>query len=75
MAFQGVNAPITYGRDVEAAYEFVTALRDTKALLAGRSEPEARSAKARLLNMLAEHQTGEGVQFAAATWVVTAIRT
>jgi SAM-dependent methyltransferase len=70
--FEGVEAPVRYGADVREAYEFVTALRDTRSLLAELDDPEA--ARARLRGLLHDHLTPEGVLFDGATWVITAAR-
>ncbi|WP_427893344.1 class I SAM-dependent methyltransferase [Kribbella sp. GL6] len=63
--FTAVREPIYYGADVEAAYDNVRQLREPGKLLAERGQ-------AALRKVLAEHDTGDGVLFDSAVWIVEA---
>jgi ubiquinone/menaquinone biosynthesis C-methylase UbiE len=61
-----------YGADVEAAYANVLRLREPQALLAELDPAAAERAEAALRAMLAAHDTGDGVLFESAAWIITA---
>jgi hypothetical protein len=49
-------------------------MKMTKALLAGMEASEVQRALARLRELLAAHDTGQGVLFDSRAWIVTARR-
>ncbi|GIJ73089.1 class I SAM-dependent methyltransferase [Virgisporangium ochraceum] len=67
----GVSAPMHFGSDVDDAHRFVLGLLGW--MLEGRDEAGRRAAGDRLRDTLADHLTPEGVAFASATWLVTAV--
>ena len=70
--FTAVHEPLFYGADVEAAYANVLRLREPQALLAELDPAAAERAEAALRAMLAAHDTGDGVLFESAAWIITA---
>lgn len=70
-SFAEVRERLYYGRDVEAAYENVLQLREPLALLAELNPADAERARADLRAMLAAHDSGDGVLFDSAAWIVT----
>jgi SAM-dependent methyltransferase len=71
--FLAVHEPLYYGADVEAAYQNVLQLREPRALLADLGPAQADRARAALRAMLSAHDSGDGVLFDSAAWVVTAM--
>ncbi len=72
--FDEVHAPVFYGRDVEAAFDFVSEFSTVSGRLAGLDASERANAVARLRQLLAEHQRTDGVWFDSRAWIVTAQR-
>ncbi|MGW6200838.1 class I SAM-dependent methyltransferase [Kribbella sp. NPDC055110] len=72
VSFAGVRERLYYGSDVEAAYENVLQLREPLALLAELTPAEAERARGDLRAILAAHDSGDGVLFDSAAWIVTA---
>ncbi len=72
VTFAEVRERLYYGPDVETAYENVLQLREPLALLAELAPADAERARADLRAMLAAHDTGDGVLFDSAAWIVTA---
>lgn len=72
VTFAEVRERLYYGADVEAAYANVLQLREPLALLAELAPADAERARADLRAMLAAHDSGEGVLFDSAAWIVTA---
>jgi SAM-dependent methyltransferase len=72
--FTGVDEPVYYGPNPDAAYDLVLGLRDPQERLAGLDAAAAGRARQRLRAVLAEHDTGRGVYFGSRAWVVTARR-
>ena len=68
----GVDEPIVFGRDVDDAYDFVTAFGLPKGLLQGLSGDVAAKAKASLRESLAAHAGPTGVAYRSAAWIITA---
>lgn len=66
------RAPMWFGSDADDAYAFVVGLLGW--MLGGLDEPGRNRALDRLRATLAAHQTGDGVVFASATWLVQARR-
>ncbi|TDO51149.1 ubiquinone/menaquinone biosynthesis C-methylase UbiE [Kribbella sp. VKM Ac-2571] len=72
VTFAAVHERLYYGPDVETAYENVLQLREPLALLAELSPADAERARADLRAMLAAHDSGDGILFDSAAWIVTA---
>lgn len=73
-AFDEVDVPVYYGAAVDAAFEFVSQfqfVQETAAALDGR---ERGAALDRLRDLLAEHQTTDGVWLDSRAWIVSARR-
>ncbi|KRB07906.1 class I SAM-dependent methyltransferase [Lysobacter sp. Root690] len=73
-AFEEVHAPVFYGRDVEAAFDFVSGFSTVSGRLARLDAQERANAVARLRYLLVEHQRNDGVWFDSRAWIVTAHR-
>ena len=69
-----VQAPVYYGPDVDAAFDWVHGFACTRAVLAGREPGGATRASERLRQALAEHMRDDGVWFDSRAWIVTAQR-
>jgi SAM-dependent methyltransferase len=74
VTFDEVHEPVFYGRDADAALEFVTGLQSTRQMLFGLDERSASEAVERLRQVLSTHQTGKGVWLDSRAWIVTAQR-
>ena len=72
-AFTAVREPIYYGPDVQAAYDNVLQLQEPQNLLAELSPAAADRARAALRETLGAHDTGDGVLFDSAAWIVEAM--
>ncbi|MEU4194197.1 class I SAM-dependent methyltransferase [Kribbella sp. NPDC026611] len=70
--FTPLEAPVYYGADAGAAYDAVLQLREPTRLLAELDPPAADAARERLRALFAAHETGDGVLFDGAAWIVTA---
>ena len=69
-----VHEPVYYGRDVDAALEYVRGFTCTKNLLDRLDPPGSELALERLREMLAEHARGDGIWFDSRAWIVRARR-
>ncbi|HUR74163.1 MAG TPA: methyltransferase domain-containing protein [Sporichthya sp.] len=69
-----VIEPMGFGPDTDSAYEFVFGLSFVAALLKDLDAPTRAAALAELRAVIEGHQTPAGVQFGAAAWVVSAVR-
>ena len=74
VTFDEVHEPVFYGRDVDAALDFVTGFESTRQTLLGLDERSASEAVERLRQTLYTHQTSEGVWLDSRAWIVTAER-
>ena len=74
VTFDEVHEPVFYGRDVDAALDFVTGFESTRQTLLGLDERSASEAVERLRQTLSTHQTSEGVWLDSRAWIVTAER-
>jgi hypothetical protein len=72
--FADVHEPVYYGPNAAAAYDLVCDMKMTKDLLADMETSMAQRALARLREILAAHDTGQGVLFDSRAWIVTALR-
>ena len=67
-----VDVPVYYGRDVDAALDFVSSFAEVNQAL---QRPGAGSSvKGRLRSILAAHSSEQGVYFASCAWIVAARR-
>jgi SAM-dependent methyltransferase len=73
VGFTSVREPVYYGADVDAAYRNVVQLREPQALLRRVPPERVDAAKAAVRAMLAAHDTGDGVLFDAAAWIIRAM--
>lgn len=69
-----VREPICLGADAAKAFGFVSGLGITRGLLNDLDDAARASALDKLLAVLADHQTSEGVLFNSSAWLVTARR-
>ncbi len=74
VTFDEVHEPVFYGRDGDAALDFVTGFESTRQALAGLDQRSASEAVERLRQTLSTHQTDEGVWLDSRAWIVTARR-
>jgi SAM-dependent methyltransferase len=70
----GVAEPMFLGPDAGSAYAHVFGLSFVAALLKDLDEPTRAEALAELQAVIEAHVTPEGVQFGAAAWIVSAVR-
>jgi SAM-dependent methyltransferase len=70
--FTAVREPLYYGADVASAYANVLRLQEPQTLLAQLDPAAVTRAEAALRATLAAHDTGNGVLFDSAAWIVTA---
>ncbi|MET9273468.1 class I SAM-dependent methyltransferase [Kribbella sp. NPDC003557] len=71
--FTAVHERLYYGPDVESAYQNILRLREPQALLAELSATEADRARSALRAMLSAHDSGDGVLFDSAAWIVSTV--
>ena len=69
-----VHEPVYYGRDGDAASDFVLGLWSTRTTLQAMDAAAAADASRRVRAMLAAHDTGSGVFLDSRSWIVTARR-
>jgi SAM-dependent methyltransferase len=74
VGFEDVHEPVFYGPDAKSAYEIVCSMSMTRDVLSRLGTSEARSTRARLRRLLADHETSQGVAFDSRAWLVTAKR-
>ncbi|WP_252255871.1 class I SAM-dependent methyltransferase [Lysobacter capsici] len=72
--FDEVHAPVFYGRDVEAAFDFVSGFSTVNEKLARLDANERARAVERLRDLLAEHRRADGVWFDSRAWIVSTRR-
>lgn len=70
--FTAVHELLYYGPDADTAYANVLRLREPQRLLAELGPAAAERAQAALRTTLAAHETGSGVHFGSAAWIVSA---
>ena len=73
-AFDEVHAPVHYGSDVDAAFEFVCGFSTVQDRLARLDIRQREQACDRLRRLLAEHHRADGVWLDSRAWIVTARR-
>ena len=74
VAFDGRQEPMCFGVDADDAYRFVRSLGFTNFLLNDLDADAQTVALEALQNDIAAHDTGAGVCYDSATWIVTAKR-
>ncbi|HSL12318.1 MAG TPA: methyltransferase domain-containing protein [Actinomycetota bacterium] len=74
VTFTDVDEPVFYGRDVDAALEWVSGFACTRRALALVDPTRRQFALERLREMLAEHEGEDGVWFDSRAWIVGARR-
>ncbi|MGO4779693.1 hypothetical protein AB4084_29890 [Lysobacter sp. 2RAB21] len=72
--FEDVRAPVFYGLDVDAAFEFVSEFSTVRDRIAGLDSRQRAHAVDRLRDLLVRHQRADGVWFDSRAWIVTAHR-
>jgi len=74
VALTSVEVPVDFGADADDAFSFVQSLGMARALLHDLDDEAAAAGLASLRAALAAHETGDGVLFGAASWLVTAVK-
>ncbi|MFC9664155.1 class I SAM-dependent methyltransferase [Nocardia sp. NPDC127606] len=72
--FTEIDEPVYYGPDSAAAYDNLLRLTGFTAFLAALEPTKAEQARARLREVLADHETETGVYFDSRSWLITARR-
>jgi SAM-dependent methyltransferase len=67
-----VDEPMMFGRDVDDAFAFVSAMGITKGLLRDLDDTARAKALHNLRDVISDHETDDGVQFGSSAWLVTA---
>ncbi|MBV9486677.1 MAG: methyltransferase domain-containing protein [Frankiaceae bacterium] len=68
------NEPAIFGSDANDAFDFVSSFGITRGLTQGLSEADRATAMANLRQIMTDHATLGGVEFATAAWLITARR-
>jgi SAM-dependent methyltransferase len=71
--FTPLSEPIYYGADVQTAYGNILQLREPQALLAELDPAAADRGREALNATLAKHDSGNGIRFDSAVWIVSAV--
>ncbi|MGW5194450.1 class I SAM-dependent methyltransferase [Kribbella sp. NPDC004138] len=71
--FTAVHERLYYGPDAESAYENVLRLREPQALLAELAPAQADRAREALRAMLSARDSGDGILFDSAAWIIQAV--
>jgi SAM-dependent methyltransferase/pimeloyl-ACP methyl ester carboxylesterase len=74
VGFAEVREPVYYGPDAAAALDLMHDIKVTRDALARQDAATASRTQARLREMLAAHETCDGVLFDSRAWIVTARR-
>jgi SAM-dependent methyltransferase len=74
VALDAIDEPFCLGRDADDAFGFVRSLGITQGMLADLDEAARARALAAVRTTLEAHDTGQGVLFGSAAWIVTATR-
>lgn len=69
-----MNEPIRFGADADEAFSFVRGVGFVRGVLDGLDDTTKTRALETLRRTLAEHGSGDGVQFGSAAWLITARR-
>ncbi|NUR93752.1 MAG: class I SAM-dependent methyltransferase [Kribbellaceae bacterium] len=71
--FTAVREPVYYGPDVRTAYDNVLQLHEPRKLLAELEPAAAERGREALREILAAHDTGDGILFDSAVWIIEAL--
>ena len=74
VGLEPVDEAFVAGADAEAAFEFIRRIGAARGLLAGLVDQDRRRALDALRATMATHDTGQGVQFGSAAWLISARR-
>jgi SAM-dependent methyltransferase len=75
LRFEDVHEPVLYGRDIDAALEFICGFQNVSAALASMRNGEAARAVDRLRRLLDAHRTEErGIALDSRSWLITGRR-
>jgi SAM-dependent methyltransferase len=73
--FEDVREPVLYGRDIDAALEFVSSFQNVSGALTSMSQKDAARALQRLRETLAAHRNDDqGVALDSRSWLITGRR-
>ena len=72
--FEEVHAPVFYGTDADAAFEFVSGFSTVQEKVARLDARQREQALGRLRRMLGEHRKADGVWLDSRAWIVSAQR-
>ena len=75
VTFEGANELMYFGDDADDAYHFVRGLGFTEFMLRDLDDDARTRALAALRGTIAAHETGDGVLYPSATWIIGARRT
>lgn len=67
-----LELPMHFGRDADEAYTFMSAMGMTRGLTHDLDDVSQQQALGNLRDLIAAHETPEGVQFGSSAWLVTA---
>ncbi|MEO6713359.1 MAG: methyltransferase domain-containing protein [Mycobacteriales bacterium] len=70
--FDDVAEPLTFGRDADDAFSFMSTFGMTSGLTADLDEATRTTALDALRRTVQEHETEDGVRFAGSAWLITA---
>ncbi len=75
ITIESLEVPVWLGKDGEDAFRFISSTGVVRGMLQGLDEPSTASALNALRKTMSAHDTGEGVVFGSAAWLITANRT
>lgn len=75
ITFESLEVPFWAGKDGEDAFRFISSTGAVRGMLQGLDEPSSSSALNALRETMSAHDTGDGVVFGSAAWLITATRT
>jgi len=73
--FESLEVPFWAGKDGEDAFRFMSSTGAVRGMLQGLDELSSASARSALQETMFAHDTGDGVIFGSAAWLITATRT
>jgi SAM-dependent methyltransferase len=72
VAFEAVEAPMRFGRDLDEAWSFVSSLGIARGLTADLDDEAREGALVALRATVEDHVSGDGVAFDSSAWCITA---
>lgn len=75
ISFESLEVPVWVGKDGEDAFRFISGTGAVRGMLQGLDNPSSASALNALRETMSAHDTGDGVVFGSAAWLITATRT